>query len=275
LIVELNNFKMAYSDQGARMPLVFVHGYPLNRRIWQPQLEGLSGEVRVIAPDLRGHGESTATPPPYSMDSHADDLHSLLQKLELPLPIVLCGLSMGGYVSLAYIRRYPQDIAGLILTATRAAADSSEGRQNREKAIRLAEGQGAAAIADGMLAKLLAPGTYEANTRLVEETYQIMLQTSLAGIVGDLMGMKDRPDSTPLLEHIHQPVLIIHGADDQIIPVAEARGMQAALPDAELVIIGEAGHLVNLEQPEQFNAAVTQWLHHTRLSRSAKDETDR
>lgn len=257
---------MAYSDQGSGLPLVFVHGYPLNRRIWDPQLEGLSGEGRVIAPDLRGHGESSATPPPYSMDSHADDLRSLLQALGVPFPIVLCGLSMGGYVSLAYIRRYPQDVAGLILTATRAAADSSQGRQNRENAIHLAEGQGAAAIADGMLAKLLAPGTYDSNTRLVEEIYQIMLHTSLAGIVGDLMGMKDRPDSTPLLERIHQPVLIIHGADDQIIPVAEAKDMQAALPDAELVIVGEAGHLVNMEQPEQFNAAVTQWLRRTRLS---------
>ena len=119
--VLVNGFSMAYSDAGQGPAIVFVHGFPLNRAMWQPQVETLSAHARVLAPDLRGHGDSQVTPGPYSMDLFADDLSAFLDALRVTEPVYLCGLSMGGYISFAFCRRYRERLRGLILTATRAS----------------------------------------------------------------------------------------------------------------------------------------------------------
>lgn len=258
--VELPEYAMAYTDNGRGLPVLFVHGYPLNRQLWAPQVDGLSSAARIIAPDLRGHGESPPIPGPYPMELLADDLAAFLDALQISAPIVLCGLSMGGYVSFAFYRKYPQRLAGLILAATRAAADSPEGRQNRDHAAEKARQEGVRAVADGMLPKLLSPQTLDSRPELVEQVRNIMYGTSLEGMLGDLMGMKQRPDSTPLLAEIACPTLVIAGADDQVIPVTEAENMYAAIPNARLQILPHAGHLLNLEQPEAFNAIVDEFL---------------
>ena len=255
-MIKLHDFSMAYSENGEGQPLLFVHGYPLNRRMWQPQIDGLADMARVIAPDLRGHGDSQAVPGPYSMDLLADDLNALLDALHISQTVYLCGLSMGGYVAFAFYRRYAQRLAGLILAATRAAADSAQARASREQAAQTARQQGVAAIVEGMAAKMLSPQTVEQRPALAVQVKEIMLRTSLEGVLGDLEGMKERPDSTPTLSQITIPTLVIHGADDQIIPLAEAQAMQAAIPNARMEIIAGAGHLLNLEQAETFNAAV-------------------
>jgi pimeloyl-ACP methyl ester carboxylesterase len=229
--------------------------------MWRPQLEYLTDAARVIAPDLRGHGDSDAPEGPYSMDQLADDAIALLDSLGLTQPAVVAGLSMGGYVALALYRRYPSRVAGLILAATKAGADSPEAQANREKSAALAREKGVEAIADAMLPKMLAPATYAANPGLVAEVRAIMVAAPLNGVVGDLLGMKVRPDSTDLLPQITRPVLVIHGQDDQLIPPREAEATHAALPNARLVLVPNAGHLLNLEQPETFNAEVRTFLH--------------
>jgi pimeloyl-ACP methyl ester carboxylesterase len=257
---QINGFKMAYSDEGDGHPMLFIHGYPLNRKMWEPQINNLPDFVRLIAPDLRGHGESESIPGPYSMDLLADDLAALLDDLEIRSQVVICGLSMGGYVALAFQRKYADRIAAMVLTATRAAPDSAEGKLARDKSAETARKNGVEAIIAGMLPKLLASENYENEPALVERLGEIMRLTSLEGVLGALEGMKERPDSRPDLERFAFPTLILHGQEDQIIPIQEAKEMQASLPDGRLQLIPRAGHLLNMEQPALFNAAIRSFL---------------
>lgn len=260
--ITVRNLSMEYLAQGKGQPVLLIHGYPLNSALWQPQLEGLADIVHMIAPDLRGHGRSDPSPPPYSMEMLADDCCALLDALGIQQPVIVGGLSMGGYVTFAFYRKYPERVAGLILAATRAGVDSPEGRANRLAAIERARdpAQGPPAVIEAMLPKMLAPQAYRNRPDLVEQVRAIMRSTSVEGIVGDQMGMLERADSTPLLAQIDKPVLIVHGADDRLIPVAEAQAMHAAIKTSRLQIIADAGHLVNLEQPAQFNAAVRAFI---------------
>lgn len=257
---QLPGLLMAYADHGAGRPLLLLHGYPLSRRLWQPQVEALSSAARVIAPDLRGHGDTEAPPGPYTVDQLADDAAHLLNHLGLPGPVIVGGLSMGGYIALAFQRRHPQRVAGLILAATRAGADSPEAQANRDKAAATAQAEGAAAIVAAMLPKLLAARTYTDQPAVVAEARAIMSGTPVTGLVGTLAAMKTRPDATAQLSGIAQPALVIHGAEDALIPPSEAEAMARALPNARLVLVPSAGHLLNLEQPADFNAAVRTFL---------------
>jgi pimeloyl-ACP methyl ester carboxylesterase len=263
--IDVNGLRLAYDDSGGGGPqdaptLLFIHGYPLNRRIWQPQLEGLSGAARVLALDLRGHGESQIVPGPYWMDTLAGDCAAFLDALGISRPVVVCGLSMGGYVAMAFYRQYELRIAGLILSATRAGADTEQARANRDKAAHLAREEGPLAVAESMLPKMLAPKTYDRKPELVESVRKIMESTPVEAIEGDLIGMRERPDSMETLKEVLAPTLILHGADDQIIPVKEAEAMHRAVSHSDLELIPNAGHLLNLEQPEMFNHAVRFFL---------------
>jgi pimeloyl-ACP methyl ester carboxylesterase len=258
--IQANGIQVAYEESGSGQPLLFIHGYPLNRAMWAPQRSGLANVARVLAPDLRGYGETQATPGPYSMDLLADDCAAFLDALDITTPVVVCGLSMGGYVALAFNRRHARRLGGLILTSTRAAPDSPEARQGRDTAIALAQRLGVAEIARTMLPKLMAPETYTAQPELVRQVQGILEGASLAGIVGALQGMRDRPDFTPTLAEIRVPALVVHGQEDRIIPVQEAQETAARIPKARLAVIPGAGHLPNLEQPDYFNAVVTEFI---------------
>ncbi len=260
MYTQIDNFSMAYSDQGKGLPIVLIHGYPLNRRIFDSQLEDLSQHARVITPDLRGHGQSQAMAGPYSMDLLAQDMAALLESLHIHEPVILGGLSMGGYIAFAFYRLFPEKVRGLILTATRATADSPAAREARQQAAENAQKEGVASIVEAMLPKLLAPQTLAQRLDLVETVQAIMLSTSLEGVLGDLAAMSARPDSTPTLATIRVPTLIVHGAQDSLIPVADAQAMQQAVPNARLEVIQEAGHLPTLEKPAVYNQAVLQFL---------------
>jgi 3-oxoadipate enol-lactonase len=266
--IQLRDFQMEFEDTGGNgLPLLLIHGYPLNHTLWQPQIEGLADVGRLIAPDLRGFGRSQATPAPYSMDMLASDCCALLDALGVTQPVVVCGLSMGGYVAFAFYRRYVARVAGLILTATRAAPDSPEMRATRLKSAEFVRNSadGVSAMARAMLLSLLSSQSHQARPELVEQARAMMESSSVEGIVGALLGMRERPDSTSLLAQIDKPALIVHGADDSIIPLAEAQAMQAAIKGSRLVVIPGAAHLPNLEQAELFNAAVREFIRETSL----------
>lgn len=258
--IDVNGFSMAYSESGRGQPLVFVHGYPLTRDIWQPQLEGLSDLAHILAPDLRGHGESQPVQGPYSMDMLAGDLAAFLDALGVTQPVILCGLSMGGYLAFAFSRLYPQRLKALILTSTRASADTEQGKANRDLAADTARQDGVSAIVGKMLPLILSPQAGERSPQLVEQVRQIMLRTSLEGVLGDLAALKERPDSTPDLPRLQIPVLVIHGEQDQIIPHTEAHAMHDAIPGSLWELIPGAGHLPCLENPAAFNQALRTFL---------------
>lgn len=254
------DFSMAFIDSCDRLSLLLIHGFPLNSSLWTPQVEDLTSFARIIAPDLRGHGNSDPVPGPYTMSQLADDCADLMGHLAISSPFVVAGLSMGGYVAFEFFRRYPESVVGLILTATRAGADTAEGQANRDAAAANVSAHGVADLVDGMLPRLLAPANFERDPELVAFVQDMMLKTSPAGSIGALMAMKNRPDSTPTLADIDVPTLIIHGADDQIVPLSEAKAMHKAIKHSKLVVLENAGHLPNLEQPDQFNDAVIDFL---------------
>lgn len=223
-------------------------------------MDGLSDQATMIAFDLRGHGGSFPFAGPYSMDLLADDCKRVLDGSRVKSSVVVCGLSMGGYVAMALYRKYPDLIKGMILTSTRSGSDSPETKANRDASVKSARENGAGFIADNMLPKMFSPVTLSTNPDLVETIHGVLANTSVPGIIGALQGMRDRPDSTPQLSKINCPVLIIHGIDDQLIPLKEAESMQHQISNSRLVKIPAAGHLPNLEHPDIYNQAVRDFL---------------
>ncbi len=258
--IRLPGLSMAYSMRGKGLPLLFIHGYPLSRQIWKHQLSGMADTAHLLAPDLRGFGGSDHLPGPYSIDLLAQDCNDFLDALKITQPVVVCGISMGGYISLAFYQKFAHRVGGMILAGTRPGTDSPQGKAGREKSIQLVQQSGSQAIAEGMIGKMLAPQSYTTRPALVAQVLKIMTSASVDGIAGALYAMRDRPDSTPMLSQIHCPTLVIHGAEDQVIPPEEAESTQAAIPNARLVVLAKAGHLLNLEQPAAFNHALREFM---------------
>lgn len=257
--VTVNGVSLAVDVRGDGPAILFVHGYPLDRTIWGPQLDGLDG-WRRIAPDLRGLGQSDAPDLGYAMGTYAEDLVALLDALGVGRTVV-CGLSMGGYVAFELVRRWRDRVRGLVLIDTRAEADSPEGRRAREAAAQQAREAGADAVADAMLPDMLAPGTRQRDPALTERVRQIMARAPVAGIVGALSAMRERADSTPLLASLDGiPTLVVVGAEDRLIPPDRARAMADRIPGAQLTVIPGAGHLPTLEAPEATTTAVRDFL---------------
>ena len=258
--VKVRGFEMAYEDTGGNgTPLLLIHGFPLDRSLWSTQIQGLADSARVIAPDLRGYGESGMPNGTVTMETYADDLRGLLDELGIKNAAV-CGLSMGGYITLAFYRKNAHRVRGLILADTKAGPDSPEGKQGRNGNITLARAQGAGAVGDKMLPILLSQKTLAERADLVSATRTMMSRQSITAVVGALEAMRDRPDSTPTLTEITVPTLIITGAEDTLIPVKEAEAMRDAIRGARFVSIPSAAHLSNLEQSAVFNAAVREFL---------------
>ena len=255
MLTQVNSISLAFNDLGTGLPLVFLHAFPLNRTMWVDQEKALSTQFRVITIDLRGHGESDAPLWHYSLDQAADDVCGLMDHLSVQQPI-LVGLSMGGYIALAFYRKYAERVKGLVLADTRAQADTEDGKRARFEMAQTAYKQGPSAIADIMIPKLLSPGTIQTRPELVQRVRGMIEGNQVSGIAGDLMAMAQRPDSVPFLQRIHCPTQIIVGELDVPTPPADARLIAESIPNARLAIIPEASHLSNLEQPDRFNEIV-------------------
>ena len=254
-----HDLRLAYDDEGRGVPLVFLHAFPLNRSMWAPQVAVLSRQFRTITIDLRGHGESDAPLWSFSLDHYADDVRALLDHLAVPRA-VLVGLSMGGYVSLAFSRKYGDRLKALVLADTRAQADSPAGLTGRFHLAQTAFSRGSEAVADIMLPKLLGPTSLQTKQDLVGHVRKIIHAAPVSGIVVDLMAMADRPDAVPSLRTISCPTLILIGQEDNTTPMVDSQLMAKEIPRARLAIIPSAGHLSSLEQPDVFNDLVKDFV---------------
>ena len=254
--VTVNGVSLAIETRGSGPAIVFIHGFPLDRHIWRHQLDTLTG-YRRIAYDLRGLGQSDAPDLGYSIAMYADDLAGLLDALGEDR-VVLCGLSMGGYIGFEFLRRYRSRVRGLILMDTRAEADSAEGRKARDVLVGRVREQGAMAAAEAMLPRFFTPVV---PPEIIEAIRAMILSAPVPGIVGALTAMRDRPDSTPLLGALLGiPTLVVVGQEDVITPPAISEAMAAALPEGRLVEIPGAGHLPCVEQPVPTTRAILKFL---------------
>ena len=258
--VRVRGIEMAYDDTGSGPVVVLLHGYPFNRSMWREQTEALSASYRVITPDLRGHGETTSTADePATMDEMAKDVAALMDELNIHRAAV-GGLSMGGYVTLAFYRRFPLRARALVLADTRPQADTEEARRTREQQARKALKEGMSGIADTSLPKVLAPATIKDHSRVVARVREMILKTRPEGAAAALCGMAARIDQTEFLPSIFAPTLIIVGSLDELTPVKDAELMHREIRGSRLEIIDGAAHVSNIENPAQFNRALKSFL---------------
>ncbi|MFQ5550453.1 MAG: alpha/beta fold hydrolase [Gemmatimonadales bacterium] len=248
----------AVDVEGDGRSLLFIHGFPFDRTMWRHQIATLS-EWQRIAPDLRGMGLSDAPAASYSIGDYADDLVGLLDTLEVET-CVLCGLSMGGYIAFELLRRVPSRIEALVLVNSRAASETDEGRAGRDQMIDLVRASGTGQLAEQLIPKVLAASTLATMPQVVEQLRTMIAAASEEGVVGGLAALRDRQDSSELLRSISIPTLVIAGAEDQIVPVDEARRMAQATPRAVFTVISDAGHLTPLEQPVATNRVLSEFL---------------
>ncbi len=247
-------------QQGAGTPVLFVHGFPLDHQMWNEQFSVLGRSFRLIAPDLRGFGGSSIASGTVRMEDYADDLANLLDAMAIREPIVICALSMGGYIAFQFALKYRAKLRGLVLCDTRSAADKPEAAAGRLKTADQVLAEGPTALADGMIPKLFGPAALKDQPEIVAQTRQIILKTSREGIAAALRGMAERPDVTSALPNLDVPALLICGSEDVITPAKEMATVAAALPNARFVEIQGAGHMSPLEAPAEVNLALTEFL---------------
>jgi pimeloyl-ACP methyl ester carboxylesterase len=281
----IDDIELVHEDRGMGVPLLLVHGFPLDHSMWAAQIEALAPVCRVIVPDLRGFGRSGRAPgvspgmasPRFadhpradargsplqvsvSMEQLADDLAALLDALGIAEPIVLCGLSMGGYVAFQFCRKYAARLRGLVLCDTRAAADTPEVAAGRLVMADRVLREGPAPLVETMIPRLFSTETAQQRPEVVAALRNVMMSNDPRGIAAAARGMAERPDSTPMLGEIRCPTLVLVGQHDALSTPAEMRTIAAAIPRSQFVEIAAAGHMSPLENPEAVTAALKDFL---------------
>jgi 3-oxoadipate enol-lactonase len=238
--IQVNNITLAYEKLGSGSPLMLIHGYPLDHTIWAEVADLLKDKFTLILPDLRGFGQSTTVETPYTMSDMADDLAGLLDHLGIE-NVALAGHSMGGYVALAFAKKYPQRVSGLGLVASQAAADTPEGKTGRYRTADEVSQKGIGIVADGMTPKL------SANARVQAFVRPLIERQRPSAVIGALKAMAEREDLLTHLSSVSFPVALIHGDADVLIPIDRARDIKSALPSARLIELHGIGHMPMME----------------------------
>ncbi|WP_092630396.1 alpha/beta fold hydrolase [Actinopolyspora mzabensis] len=267
---------MHYVESGVGTPLVLLHAFPVDARMWQGVRTELEEHVRVLAPDQRGMGQPSSweaatteltsddpqrsVPEEPDLETVAEDVLALLDRLRLRRVYVV-GCSMGGYVAMAMARKAPERLEGLILADTKAEADSAEQRDNRLRIADRAEREGTMGwLAENTLPGILGETTRQRRGSVVEQARELVEQQPPAAVAWAQRAMANRPDSSETLRAYQGPALVLTGTEDTLSPPRSARDTAALLSRSEVVILPEAGHLSPMETPEAFAHAVREWL---------------
>jgi len=244
-----------YLDQGKGPTVLLIHAFPLNHAMWEPQLVALTPRFRVIAPDIRGFGQSQP-PSAWTMDEMADDLNELLDNLNIK-DCVVAGVSMGGYIALPFWSKYPQRVRKLVLANTRARADTETEKLARDDMIAALQQNGAIILPDRMLPRLLQPNP---SVEVVRNVRAMIEDVNPAAASYAVMAMRDRSDFSSALSRIQCPVMVVTGENDLVVRPEDSRAMADAIPGARFVQVSNSGHLSNLENPAEFNCALLDFL---------------
>jgi 3-oxoadipate enol-lactonase len=260
ILVKLKAINICYDDYGTGdLPVIFIHGFPFDKSSWQPQISKLQESYRVIAYDQRGFGKSTADNSEFSMDLFADDLIDFMDALQIPKAIV-CGLSMGGYILLNAVNRYPGRFQRIILADTQCNNDTPEGKEKRFKTIAQIEESGLKEFAEGFLKNVFTNESIEKNLPEVDQIRKTVLATPVATITSALKALANRDETCRILGNIDIPTLILCGKDDVITPVAKSEFLKQGIKSSAFYVIDNAAHLSNLEQPEVFNKHISNFI---------------
>lgn len=254
------NSHIEYSRAGSGAPMVFLHAFPLNNQMWRGQINSLEGEHSCIAPNARGFSGTSSYESTPSIGQMAHDLNLLLDALKINEPIILCGLSMGGYTAQNFAHFYPQRLRSLILCDARAEADSDETKAKRDANIELVKEHGAAALVERVLPTLLGETTRRENFELVRQVKKWGELQSASTLANALVTLCDRTDATAWLSQIKVPTLLVFGEEDALVPRDAIEILKSGIEDSQLEIIPRAGHLSNLENPGAFNTALLNFL---------------
>ena len=259
--ITINNLTVSYSDQGpADAPvIIFIHGFPLNKSMWDMQAEALKDNYRVIAYDIRGHGNSDPGIDEFFIELFVNDLWQFMEKLGIEKAI-LCGLSLGGYIALNAVLKYPDRFDSLILNDTQCIADTSEIKENRCLAITRIMNDGVEQYADEIIENLFAPESFARKKNEIIAVKEMIISTPKQSLCNTLRALAERKETCDRLPEISIPVLIMVGKEDKITPIAAARQMHEKILNSTLKIIQHAGHLSNLENPPEFNFQMVKFL---------------
>lgn len=251
---------VCYDDHGeGKLPLIFIHGFPFDKSSWQPQMEFLRDRHRVIAYDIRGFGHSMPGDEKFSIVLFADDLIAFMDALEIPKAIV-CGLSMGGYILLNAVHRYPERFSALILSDTQCIADTPEAKEKRFKGIKQIEEGGLNEYAASSVKALFSEHSQNTKKEAVEKIRKIILATPPDTITRTLHALAERNETCDILGGITIPTLILCGREDKVTPPPQAEYLHAHIKNSVFHIIDKAGHLSNLENEEEFNKYLQQFI---------------
>ena len=251
---------MRVLESGAGRPLVLLHPFPLDANYWAPQLAAPPPGWRMLAPDLRGFGtQGAGDTPAESIETYARDVAAMLDARRIARAVV-AGVSMGGYVALAMLRREPARVSGLVLANTRIDADPPASAAARREMLALIAREGAAGVAREM-PRLFGETTRRERPALVERARAVIADGAAAGLAAAVRAMMTRPDSTAAAAAFRGPALIVSGAEDALTPPALQEAIRAVMPGAAHAVMDRAGHLASLERPEEFNALLLRFLH--------------
>jgi pimeloyl-ACP methyl ester carboxylesterase len=258
--VKINDAEICYDDFGeSAIPVIFIHGFPFNKASWQPQMDFLKNQYRVIAYDIRGFGKSTSGDEEPSINLFADDLIQMMDVLQIEKAIV-CGLSMGGYILLNAINRYPERFHGVILSDTQCIGDTTEAKEKRYKTIKQIEADGLNDFATAFIKNVFCKESLDNKKQLVEEIKNMILSTKVEAVTGTLAALAQRQEKCFSLNEISVPALILCGKEDIVTPLIQSEFLHTHIKDSKLHSLDKAGHMANLEQADEFNKLVNDFI---------------
>lgn len=255
----INNLSVFISEGKSINPIIFIHGFPYDHNMWHAQIEELSKDYFCVSYDIRGLGESPAGDGQFTMESFVDDLETLVDEMNLDKP-VLCGLSMGGYISLRAMERMQNKFSALILCDTKSEADNNEGKLKRAAAIRQINSGKFYDFIESFVLNCFGEKFIKENNTDYRKIVDRSKRNNPAGVKGCLLAMAGRTDTTESLAKIKIPTLVICGSEDKLSPPDVMMSMADKIPNANFVLVEKAGHMTPFENPNAVNKAIKDFL---------------